>query len=56
MHMCAKQGHTEILKMLMECGYSVDEMGPNGTPLHEAALYGRVDVVKLLVQVCECDQ
>ena len=38
--------------MLMEAGFSVDEIGPNGTPLHEAALYGRVDVVKLLIQVC----
>ena len=37
--------------MLLEAGADVNMPGENGTCLHEAALYGKTGVVKLLLEV-----
>ena len=37
--------------MLVEAGAPINQMGKNGTCLHEAALYGKTEVVKLLLDV-----
>lgn len=51
--LAAKQGHNEVIGLLVKHGFDVNRKlpGSNGTCLHEAALYGRVDTVKYLLQV-----
>lgn len=40
-----------ILRLLVEAGADINQRGPTGSCLHEAALYGKTDVVKYLVEV-----
>ena len=40
-----------MLRLLVEAGADINQRGPKGTCLHEAALYGKTDVVKYLVEV-----
>ncbi len=51
--LAAKQGHNEIIGVLVRHGFDVNRKlpGSNGTCLHEAALYGKVDTVRYLLQV-----
>ena len=37
--------------MLLSAGADINEMDTNGSCLHEAALYGKTEVVKLLLDV-----
>jgi len=37
--------------MLLDAGADINQLGTNGTPLHEAALYGKTEVVKILLDV-----
>lgn len=51
----AQYGHAEIVRMLLDMGEDPDRYNPVGghshtTPLHQAALAGHFDVVKLLVE------
>jgi hypothetical protein len=51
----AQFGHVEIVRALLDAGEDPDRYNPAGThshstPLHQAALAGHLDVVKLLVQ------
>ena len=39
--------------MLLESDADINQVTSNGTCLHEAALYGKTDVVKLLLEVSE---
>jgi len=52
--MCTQHGHAEIVALLLDAGEDPDRYNPIGyhahsTPLHQAALAGHLDVVKLLV-------
>lgn len=54
LHMAARYGHTDMLKVMIEKGADIslteDEPAESGnTPLHTACIYGTVDVVKLLM-------
>ncbi len=54
LHMAAKYGHTDMLKVMIEKGVNInlaeDEPAESGnTPLHTACIYGTTDVVKLLM-------
>ena len=40
-----------VCRLLVGHGYSVNTIGANGTPLHEAALYGKTEAVKFLIEV-----
>lgn len=40
-----------VCRLLVGHGYSVNTNGANGTPLHEAALYGKTEAVKFLIEV-----
>ena len=51
LHLAAKSGHDDILHYLLQGGANVNEERAEGTPLHVAALYGKTDVVKLLIRV-----
>lgn len=41
-----------VCRLLVGHGYNVNTNGANGTPLHEAALYGKTEAVKFLIEVC----
>ena len=40
-----------VHRLLVGHGYNVNTNGANGTPLHEAALYGKTEAVKFLIEV-----
>ncbi|HEY4146703.1 ankyrin repeat domain-containing protein [Pinirhizobacter sp.] len=53
--LAAQHGHTEIVRALLDAGEDPNRYNPPGlhshsTPLHQAALAGHLDVVKLLVE------
>lgn len=51
--LAAKQGHNECIGLLVKHGFDVNRKLPgsnSGTALHEAALYGKVDTVRYLLQ------
>ncbi|KAL8610492.1 hypothetical protein ACOMHN_060412 [Nucella lapillus] len=49
LHLAAKNGHSDIIRLLIQNGMNINRATLNGTCLHEAALYGKIDVVKLLL-------
>ena len=51
--LAAKHSHNEVIGLLVKHGFDVNRKlpGANGSCLHEAVLYGRVDTVKYLLQV-----
>ncbi|XP_078347150.1 uncharacterized protein LOC144632388 isoform X3 [Oculina patagonica] len=48
LHLASKTGHMEIVRMLLEADADINLVTSNGTCLHEAALYGKTEVVKFL--------
>ena len=54
--LAAKSGHNDVIGQLVKHGFDVNRKlpGSNGNCLHEAALYGRVETVRYLVQVSGC--
>lgn len=49
LHLASKNGHHDIVKMLLAAGCNVNITTPNGSALHEAALCGKEKVVKILL-------
>ncbi|XP_052791333.1 caskin-2-like isoform X3 [Mya arenaria] len=49
LHLAAKNGHSDIIRLLLQGGMNVNRSTPQGTCLHEAALFGKTDVVRLLL-------
>ena len=50
LHWAARNGHTDVVKLLVNKGAKLDILNKDGnTALHLAARNGRIDVVKLLV-------
>uniref|UniRef100_A0A8C4N5T5 Caskin-1-like n=1 Tax=Eptatretus burgeri TaxID=7764 RepID=A0A8C4N5T5_EPTBU len=50
LHMGAKNGHKDIIRLLLISGMDINRQTRSGTALHEAALYGKTDVVSLLIE------
>lgn len=51
LHMAAREGHTDILRLLIKAGADIDFKNALGdTPLHSAARYGHAEAVKRLVE------
>ncbi|XP_060582122.1 caskin-2-like isoform X1 [Ruditapes philippinarum] len=49
LHLAAKNGHSDIIRLLLQGGININRTTLQGTCLHEAALFGKTDVVKLLL-------
>uniref|UniRef100_A0A3B4FMF1 Caskin-2 n=1 Tax=Pundamilia nyererei TaxID=303518 RepID=A0A3B4FMF1_9CICH len=49
LHLAARNGHKDIIKLLLKAGIDINRATKAGTSLHEAALYGKTDVVRLLL-------
>ncbi|XP_037318825.2 caskin-2-like isoform X3 [Pungitius pungitius] len=49
LHLAARNGHKDIIKLLLKAGIDINRGTKAGTCLHEAALYGKTEVVRLLL-------
>ncbi|XP_062850256.1 ankyrin repeat and sterile alpha motif domain-containing protein 1B isoform X2 [Trichomycterus rosablanca] len=49
LHLAARNGHHTTVQALLEAGMDVNTETEKGSALHEAALYGKMDVVRLLL-------
>ncbi|XP_026171470.1 caskin-2 isoform X2 [Mastacembelus armatus] len=49
LHLAARNGHKDIIKLLLKAGIDINLTTKAGTCLHEAALYGKTEVVRLLL-------
>uniref|UniRef100_G3Q8K4 Ankyrin repeat and sterile alpha motif domain containing 1B n=1 Tax=Gasterosteus aculeatus aculeatus TaxID=481459 RepID=G3Q8K4_GASAC len=49
LHLAARNGHRSAVQTLLEAGMDVNCVTENGSALHEAALCGKTDVVRLLL-------
>ncbi|XP_067100321.1 caskin-2 isoform X1 [Osmerus mordax] len=49
LHLAAKNGHKDIIRLLLKAGIDINRATKSGTSLHEAALYGKTEVVRLLL-------
>ncbi|KAM8836322.1 caskin-2 isoform 2-T5 [Spinachia spinachia] len=49
LHLAARNGHKDIIKLLLKAGIDINRGTKAGTCLHEAALYGKTQVVRLLL-------
>ncbi|XP_062269734.1 caskin-2-like isoform X2 [Platichthys flesus] len=49
LHLASRNGHKDIIKLLLKAGIDINRSTKAGTSLHEAALYGKTEVVRLLL-------
>ncbi|KAF4092224.1 hypothetical protein AMELA_G00018440 [Ameiurus melas] len=49
LHLAARNGHKDIIRLLLKVGININRVTKAGTALHEAALYGKTEVVRLLL-------
>ncbi|KAM4624144.1 caskin-2 [Polymixia lowei] len=49
LHLAARNGHKDIIRLLLKAGIDINRATKAGTSLHEAALYGKTEVVQLLL-------
>ncbi|XP_078716968.1 caskin-1-like isoform X3 [Lampetra fluviatilis] len=49
LHLAAKNGHKDIIRLLLNAGIDINRQTRSGTALHEASLYGKTEVVRLLI-------
>ncbi|KAK3101537.1 hypothetical protein FSP39_004282 [Pinctada imbricata] len=50
LHLAAALGHKQIVEILLKAGYNINIKTENGTALHVAAVYCKVDIVKELLE------
>ncbi|WP_257254281.1 ankyrin repeat domain-containing protein, partial [Endozoicomonas sp. SESOKO3] len=51
LYLAAREGHTDIVQLLIEAGADLNAALPNGaSPLFIAARKGHTDIVKLLIE------
>ncbi|KAM7372685.1 hypothetical protein PAMP_009834 [Pampus punctatissimus] len=51
LHLAAKNGHIDIIRLLIQAGIDINRQTKAGTALHEAALCGKTEAVRLLLDV-----
>ncbi|XP_028990730.3 caskin-2-like [Betta splendens] len=49
LHLAARNGHKDIIRLLLNSGFDINCATKAGTALHEAALYGKMEVVRQLL-------
>ncbi|XP_028454774.1 caskin-2 isoform X1 [Perca flavescens] len=49
LHLAARNGHKDIIGLLLKAGIDINKTTKSGTALHEASLYGKTEVVRLLL-------
>uniref|UniRef100_A0A8D3AW14 Caskin-2-like n=1 Tax=Scophthalmus maximus TaxID=52904 RepID=A0A8D3AW14_SCOMX len=49
LHLAARNGHRDIIRLLLNAGIDINKTAKSGTALHEASLYGKTEVVRLLL-------
>lgn len=49
LHLAARNGHKDIIRLLLKAGIDINKTTKSGTALHEASLYGKTEVVRLLL-------
>nr|XP_061837543.1 caskin-2-like isoform X5 [Nerophis lumbriciformis] len=49
LHLAARNGHKDIIVLLLKAGIDINTTTKSGTALHEASLYGKTEVVRLLL-------
>ncbi|CAG9856297.1 unnamed protein product [Phyllotreta striolata] len=50
LHLASRNGHKAVVEVLLKAGFSVNMRTKSGTALHEAALCGKVEVVRTLLE------
>uniref|UniRef100_A0AAY4A4R4 CASK interacting protein 2 n=1 Tax=Denticeps clupeoides TaxID=299321 RepID=A0AAY4A4R4_9TELE len=50
LHLAARNGHKDIIRLLLRAGIYINSSTKSGTALHDAALYGKTEVVRLLLE------
>ena len=50
LHLAARNGHNDIIKLLIQYGFDLNRFNSQGTALHEACRYGRYQSVKVLLE------
>ncbi|CAH1106342.1 unnamed protein product [Psylliodes chrysocephalus] len=50
LHLASRNGHKAVVEVLLKAGFSVNMRTKAGTALHEAALCGKVEVVRTLLE------
>ncbi|KAM9779901.1 LOW QUALITY PROTEIN: caskin-2 [Neosynchiropus ocellatus] len=50
LHLAARNGHKDVILLLLKAGIDINSTTKSGTALHEAALYGKTEVVRLLLE------
>lgn len=50
LHLASRNGHRDIVELLLAAGSNVNILTPNGSAMHEAALCGKEKVVKVLLR------
>ncbi|XP_055741630.1 caskin-2-like isoform X3 [Salvelinus fontinalis] len=50
LHLAARNGHKDIIRLLLKAGIDINRATKAGTALHEASLYGKTEVVRQLLE------
>lgn len=50
LHLSSRNGHRDVVEVLLAAGCNVNLLTPNGSALHEAALCGKDNVVRVLLR------
>ncbi|KAM9473403.1 caskin-2-like isoform 13-T13 [Salvelinus alpinus] len=50
LHLAARNGHKDIIQLLLKAGIDINRATKAGTALHEASLYGKTEVVRQLLE------
>ncbi|XP_076305649.1 uncharacterized protein LOC143222691 isoform X2 [Tachypleus tridentatus] len=50
LHLAARNGHRDVIRLLLRAGIDINRSTLRGTALHEAVCHSRLDIVRLLIE------